>query len=104
MWSIVFISATYRKKASWRWRTRDHLPDHYAGHRGAVPDKRRAGSTQAAVAMGAGDQERAQKTFGGSAVLLTAAAALLTVLFQVFRDPILLLFGARERQLGYASD
>ena len=62
------------------------------------------GSTQAAVAMGAGDQERAQKTFGGSAVLLTAGGALLTVLFQVFRDPILLLFGASEATLGYASD
>ena len=41
------------------------------------------GSTQAAVAMGAGDQERAQKTFGGSAVLLTAGGALLTVLVVV---------------------
>ena len=62
------------------------------------------GGSQAAIRMGAGDQEGANAILGGCTALLVVISLVVTVLFQVFKDPMLLLFGASENTLGYASD
>ena len=62
------------------------------------------GGSKAAIRMGAGDQEGANAILGGCTALLVVISLVVTVLFQVFKDPMLLLFGASENTLGYASD
>lgn len=61
------------------------------------------GGSRAAIRMGAGDLEGAEAILGGCAALLLVLAAVSTAVFQVFRDPLLLLFGASENTLPYAS-
>jgi putative MATE family efflux protein len=61
------------------------------------------GGPRAAIAMGEGDNERANASLGGSTALLTVLALCATVLFQIFREPLLLAFGATEETIGYAS-
>ena len=62
------------------------------------------GGSKAAIRMGAGDQEGANAILGGCTALLVVVSLVITVLFQVFKDPMLLLFGASENTLGYASN
>ena len=50
------------------------------------------------------DQEGANAILGGCTALLVVVSLVITVLFQVFKDPMLLLFGASENTLGYASN
>lgn len=61
------------------------------------------GASRAAVAMGAGDNDRAEKIMGNSTALLLIFSVLLAVVFLIFKDPILLMFGASENTLPYAS-
>ena len=61
------------------------------------------GGSRAAIRMGAGDTEGAEAILGGCTALLLVMAAGATALFQIFRDPLLLLFGASENTLPYAS-
>ncbi|WP_251448603.1 MATE family efflux transporter [Vermiculatibacterium agrestimuris] len=61
------------------------------------------GGSRAAIRMGEGDIDGAEAILGGCTALLLMMAALSTALFQVFKEPLLLLFGASENTLPYAS-
>ena len=61
------------------------------------------GGSRAAIRMGEQDIEGAEAILGGCTALLLAMAVASTVLFQVFKEPLLLLFGASENTLPYAS-
>ncbi|HIT85438.1 MAG TPA: MATE family efflux transporter [Candidatus Ornithomonoglobus intestinigallinarum] len=62
------------------------------------------GASRAAIAMGAGDIKKAERILGNSASLLVIFSAVLTVVFLIVKDPILLMFGASENTLPYASE
>ena len=62
------------------------------------------GSARAAISMGEGRDDRANEILGNCAALLVVVSVAVTVFFQVFKRPLLLLFGATENTLGYASD
>ncbi|MCI8539424.1 MAG: MATE family efflux transporter [Oscillospiraceae bacterium] len=62
------------------------------------------GGSQAAIRMGEGNQERANEILGNCACLLLIFSVLVTGFFQLFKEPLLLLFGASENTIGYASD
>ncbi len=62
------------------------------------------GASRAAIAMGAGDYKKAERILGNSASLLVIFSIVLTVVFLIVKDPILLMFGASENTLPYASD
>ena len=61
------------------------------------------GGSRAAIRMGEKDMDGAEAILGGCTALLLVMAAAATVLFQIFREPLLLLFGASENTLPYAS-
>lgn len=58
---------------------------------------------RASIFLGKGDLENAQKCLGNSVTMLMISALLLTVVFQLFAEPLLLVFGASENTLPYAS-
>lgn len=62
------------------------------------------GASRAAIAMGNGDNAGAEKYLGNSAALLIIFSLLLGTVFFIFRDNILMVFGASENTLPYASD
>lgn len=62
------------------------------------------GASRAAVAMGAKDNDRAEKILGNCTTLLIIFSVVLSVLFLVTKDWILLKFGASSATLPYASD
>lgn len=61
------------------------------------------GGSRAAIRMGEGDIDGAEAILGGCTALLLVMAVLSTALFQFFKEPLLLLFGASENTLPYAS-
>lgn len=61
------------------------------------------GSSRAAIAMGKGDHEKAEKYMGNATALLLLFSVILTIVFQLTKNPILLMFGASEQTLPYAS-
>lgn len=62
------------------------------------------GGSRAAIKMGARDEEAANAILGNCTVLIFLISILVTVFFQIFKDPMLLAFGASELTLPYASD
>ncbi len=60
------------------------------------------GAPRAAIEMGKGDIKKAEKILGNCFVLLFFFAIVLTVLFMVFGEKLLLLFGASEETIIYA--
>lgn len=62
------------------------------------------GGSRAAIRMGAGDQEGANAILGSCTALLVLIALVVTVIFQIWKEPMLLLFGASENTIGYATD
>ena len=62
------------------------------------------GGSKAAIRMGEKDIDGADGILGGCTALLLVMAVLSTVLFQVFKEPLLYLFGASPATIGYASD
>ena len=62
------------------------------------------GASRAAIAMGEKNNKKAELILGNSTSLLLIFSAVLTVVFMVFKEPILLRFGASENTLPYASD
>lgn len=62
------------------------------------------GAPRASIQEGRGDLEGAQKIMGSCFTLLIVTAALLTVVFRSFAEPLLLTFGASENTIGYALD
>ena len=62
------------------------------------------GAPLAAIAMGARDNERAEKILGGCFSLLMAFSVVLTVVFYIFAPHLLRFFGASDVTLPYALD
>ncbi len=62
------------------------------------------GAARASIQEGRGDLEGSQKIMGSCFTLLIVTAALLTVVFRSFAEPLLLTFGASENTIGYALD
>ena len=60
------------------------------------------GAPRAAIQMGKGDIKKAEKILGNCFVLLLAFSVVLTVLFSVFGERLLMLFGASEETIVYA--
>ena len=62
------------------------------------------GAPRASIAMGKGDVKEAEKILGNSITLLIIFSVVLTCVFSIFKEPILLTFGASENSLPYAVD
>jgi putative MATE family efflux protein len=62
------------------------------------------GGSQAAIHMGAGNRELANEILGNCVALLLIISAAVTVLFQIWKEPMLFLFGASENTIGFATD
>ena len=62
------------------------------------------GAPLASIRLGARDREEAERILGNSLTLLLGAAAVLTVVFSIFRRPLLMAFGASEDTIGYGLD
>ena len=61
------------------------------------------GAPRASYAMGEGDYKKAEKYLGNSAALLIVFAVILSVVFYITKDRILLAFGASQNTLPYAN-
>lgn len=62
------------------------------------------GGSRAAIRMGEGRQDLANEILGSCAALLAVISAAVTVVFQLLKEPMLLLFGASGNTIGYAAD
>lgn len=62
------------------------------------------GAPRAAIFMGQGENERAEKLMGSCAASLAAAAIILTILLEIFAEPLLYLFGASKNTIPFALD
>ena len=62
------------------------------------------GGSRAVVRMGEGKEDQANAILGSSTALLVVLSVIVTVCFLAVKEPMLLLFGATENTLGYASD
>lgn len=60
------------------------------------------GAPRASIMMGKNDKKSAEKILGNCTTMLVAAAVILTAVFLIFGEPILLLFGASENTITYA--
>ena len=61
------------------------------------------GAPRAAIAMGCNDNERAEKILGNCTMMLIICSIILSVFFMITKDKILIMFGASENTLPYAS-
>lgn len=61
------------------------------------------GAPQAAIAMGKKDYDGAEKILGSCVAFLTVLAVVLSVVFMIFKEPFLLMFGASQETLPYAN-
>lgn len=62
------------------------------------------GAPRASIAMGKGESDLAQKILGNCTAMLVILSLVLTVLLEIFAEPLLLLFGASENTLPFALD
>lgn len=62
------------------------------------------GAPLSSIARGKGDDEEAEAIMGNSFVLLVIFGILLTILGLIFKEPVLLLFGASPDTFPYAND
>lgn len=62
------------------------------------------GAPRASIADGAGESERSERIMGNCLTMLLITSFVLTILFEVFAERLLLLFGASENTVGYALD
>jgi len=60
------------------------------------------GGSRAAVRMGEGDMEGANQILGNCTALMVLISLAVTVSFQIFKEPMLYLFGASDNTIGYA--
>lgn len=61
------------------------------------------GAPLAAIKLGAKDKEGAEKIMGSSMAMLILFAVVLTILFMIFKEPLLYMFGASENSIIYAN-
>lgn len=62
------------------------------------------GAPRASIQEGRGDPRGAERIMGNAFTMLVLAALVLTVVFQLFAEPLLLTFGASGNTIGYALD
>ncbi len=62
------------------------------------------GAPKAAIKMGEGRNDQAEKILGNSVVLLIIISIILTVLFIVYKEPLLYMFGASDETIVYANE
>lgn len=62
------------------------------------------GAPLAAIQLGKGDKERAEKILGNATTMLIFCSIVLTIVFGIFKEPILYAFGASPETIGYALD
>ena len=62
------------------------------------------GAPRASIAEGAGESGKSERIMGNCLTMLIITALVLTVLFETFAEPLLLMFGASENTVGYALD
>lgn len=62
------------------------------------------GAPRAAIAMGRGNREEAEKIMGNCLTVLALLAVILTALLYAFAEPLLRMFGASDDTLPYALD
>lgn len=60
------------------------------------------GAPRASIAMGKGEYEKAEQILGNCVCTLCVVAAILTISFSVFAEPVLYAFGASEDTIVYA--
>lgn len=61
------------------------------------------GAPRASISMGKGDMDGAEKILGNCFALLVGMSAVLTAVLLIWNRPLLLLFGASENTIGFAS-
>ncbi len=62
------------------------------------------GAPRASIAMGKGDCKTAERILGNCTFMLAAAAIILSVILEIFAEPILIMFGASPNTLPFALD
>ncbi len=62
------------------------------------------GAPRASICEGRGEREAAERIMGNSFTLLLTVSLVLTVLLELFAEPLLLRFGASPHTIGYAVD
>ncbi|MBR4080015.1 MAG: MATE family efflux transporter [Christensenellaceae bacterium] len=62
------------------------------------------GAPLAAIELGKGDHEKAERILGNAVFMLIVSSAVLTGAFLVFKEQLLYAFGASANTIGYASD
>lgn len=62
------------------------------------------GAPRASIEEGRSNPRESERIMGNSFTLLLIVSIVLTVLFQLFAEPLLLTFGASENTIGYAMD
>lgn len=62
------------------------------------------GAPLAAIELGKGDKARAEKILGNATTMLITCSILLTIVFGIFKEPILYAFGASRETIGFAVD
>lgn len=62
------------------------------------------GAPRASIQLGKGDREAAERILGNSVTMLFVFAIVLTVVFTLFKTPLLYMFGASDATVGFAED
>lgn len=62
------------------------------------------GAPLASIRLGAGDRNGAEKILGSSTTMLLCTSVVLTVVFSIIKEPVLMAFGASADTIGYAVD
>ena len=62
------------------------------------------GAPLASIQLGAGNREGAEKILGNCFSMLLVLSVTLTVIFSIFKTPLLYMFGASDAIIGYAED
>ena len=62
------------------------------------------GAPRASIAMGRGSNDDAERILGNSFMLQIVISVLLTAVLLIFNRPLLMMFGASEDTIGYATD
>lgn len=62
------------------------------------------GAPLASIRLGAGDRNGAEKILGSSTTMLLCTSVVLTIVFSIIKEPVLMVFGASADTIGYAVD
>lgn len=62
------------------------------------------GAPLASIELGKGDRERAEKIMGNGVTILLLFSVVLTVVFGIYKTPLLYMFGASDVTIEYAND